>query len=170
MIFEILRKRQINFFLAFMCSLVFILSCRSLSVAEESAPDLGLMNSSIIGQWKFIAYIYHNQQNPPLNPQLDLYFTFSVDGTDELQWSREDQPGFCDRKGHYLVQKSGASLVLQDHVDWINPQNAMDCASDPDMQVGKDSLNPVQVNDKGQLLLDIGLSGESFIYVFERKK
>jgi len=49
----------------------------------------------------------------------------------------------------------------------VNPANDISCGQDPDMQLGKKSINPISIVESN-FHLDVGLAGEPFVYVFER--
>ena len=142
-------------------ALILSLLLCSMTVVAQGGPA-NSVPSWILGNWKFIGYIYHDSFNPPLNPDLELIFRYSADGTDDLYWDRKGETGFCERHGNFSV----AGNTYNDEVTWTNPKNNIDCAQDPDMQVGKKTSTNIQIV-KGQLQLNLGLAGEPFIYVFE---
>lgn len=123
----------------------------------------------ILGKWKFVAYIYQGVLNPPLNPKLDLFYQFTNDGQDELFYSRTDESGFCNRKGEFSLSYENNQQILTDRVVWVNEKNNDACSRDTDMQLDNLAIVPIQFI-KGQLLIEVGLAGESFIYVFSPSK
>jgi hypothetical protein len=120
-------------------------------------------SDEIVGSWKFMGFFYQGKLHPPLNPDLVLIFQFRPDGTDTIYWTRLNEKGFCERRGKYKIEDT----FLTDEVTWVNPDNDRSCGQDPDMQVGKITRNSFAIKND-QFLLDLGLSGESFIYVFDR--
>lgn len=128
----------------------------------QPLPDQSI-SEQMIGSWKFIGFEYRGDFHPPINPKLVLLFRFFADGTDDLFWTRIDEPGFCERKGIYSVSEK----ILTDKVTWLNPENAMDCSKDPDMQVGRETHNEVDMKD-GKFRLILSLGDEPFVYVWER--
>ncbi len=136
-------------------SLVLILSFS----ARASIPLTGL---NIVGSWKFVSFLYQGQMHPPLESNLNLIFQFSANGQESLSWTRTGEPGFCQAGATYQIIHN----QLHTKITSINPQNNYDCSSDPDMQLGKESITPVELRS-GQLFLNIGLSGEDLFYIFE---
>ncbi|MBS1970365.1 MAG: hypothetical protein JSU04_08655 [Bdellovibrionales bacterium] len=114
-----------------------------------------------VGQWKLTEMIYHGERVPPLNPKLNLFLTFFNNGTDRLFWDRAGESGFCERFAHYEILNN----KLHEIVFSVNPLNSPDCAQDPDMQVGRETLNVIEINNN-EILLHLQLADEELIYVF----
>ncbi|GIL17751.1 MAG: hypothetical protein BroJett040_15020 [Oligoflexia bacterium] len=117
----------------------------------------------ILGTWKNIGFIYQGEFRLPLNPNLILLFEFHADGTNEIFWARQNEPGFCERKGKYSI----IDHRLEDEVVWINPDNNIECSQDPDMRLGRKASNEIRFKD-GKFHLYLSLAGDPFIYVFDR--
>jgi len=140
-----------------------LLALSQLSSTASAAGVLATSPSWLLGAWKFSGYIYQNELKPPLNPKLILIFEFFPDSTSKLFWTRQDEPGFCERRGLFSVVDD----MLTDEIVWVNPNNNIECSRDPDMQLGKKATNEVRYLDN-KLHLYLSLAGEPFIYVFER--
>ena len=87
---------------------------------------------SVVGSWEFFEIRLDGKNQPPFNPDLNIQFEFFDDGTDLLRWWRNNEEGFCERRGEYSF--NGSQLI--DLVTWVNPDNKYDCGLDPDMQLG----------------------------------
>lgn len=102
--------------------------------------------NDIVGAWEFYEIRLDGKNQPPFNPKLHIEFEFLQDGTDSLKWWREDESGFCERRGEYSFNGE----FLMDLVTWTNPNNRFDCGSDPDMQLGHQTTTPAKILN-GQL-------------------
>jgi len=114
------------------------------------------------GEWKLTGMIYHGHLIPPLNPNLNLRWTFFANGTDRLYWDRTGESGFCERFAHYTIQDN----LLHEKVFAVNSRNNPDCAKDPDMQMDRKTANPVEFQ-QNQILLHLQMGDEELIYVLE---
>lgn len=116
----------------------------------------------VLGRWMYDGYYFEGNrfQNP--NPDLVLEFHFRDDGISRLHWERRGERGFCERLADYELIDGR----LHQRVTWVNPANAQNCSSDPDMQNGRDTHVPFE--RKGdELWLNIGLSGKDFYYILK---
>lgn len=129
---------------------------------QELEHDL---SSEIWGHWKYLGYIYQGYFQDSPNPDLVMTFEFYQDGTDLLHWYRIGQRGFCERRGRY--QFDGETLI--DEVFWVNPKNARDCSADPDMRLGQKTTTAM-TRDRDKIYMELPLSDEVVIYVWERKE
>ena len=120
--------------------------------------------SEIIGQWKFVEYIYEGKTLPLPNPNLNLYFEFNETGSDRLWWFRNNEPGFCERIGLFKYENE----LLEDQVVWVHPDNHVECSKHEDMRMGQNAKNKVVIVDD-KLHLYLSLKGQPFIYVWERQ-
>lgn len=128
----------------------------------ENAQSIA--TSEIEGRWIFHKMIYRGGEHPPLNPDLVILFEFRSDGTDRLFWTRLNQPGgFCERLAYY----SYSAPFLSEEVYWANPENARECARDPDMIPGKQGTSRLE-REGEELFLHLGLGDEPLIYVWRR--
>jgi len=114
------------------------------------------------GEWQLTAMIYRGQQIPPLNPNLILRWTFFENGTERLFWERTGEEGFCERFATYLLQDG----QIQEKVFAVNPLNRTDCGRDPDMQLGRQTLNRIDIQQQ-QILLHLQLGDEELIYILK---
>ncbi len=131
-----------------------------LSVASA---DTSTVPEDILGEWKYVGYIYDEIVYPTPNPGLFLTFTFLADNNVRLYWKRADEDYFCERSAKYIIDGD----KLYQEVNWVNPGNHFTCGSDPDMQLGRKTENRFEIKEN-QLLLYLELSGKPFIYVLER--
>jgi hypothetical protein len=128
-----------------------------------SITGQALQSADIFGAWKYVAYKYHGKTQALPHPDLNLTFTFLQNGTEVIHWEYSDNPGFCEGNASYQI--SNNQLVSQ--LTNTNSKNNMECAEDPDMQIGKKSSVPIEMHN-GQLYLNIGLSGEDLFYIFDK--
>jgi hypothetical protein len=128
-----------------------------------SLTSQALQTSDIYGAWRYVAYKYQGKSQALPHPDLNLTFTFLQNGTEVIRWEYSDNPGFCEGTATYQI--SNNHLVSQ--LTATNPKNNVECAEDPDMQIGKKSLVPIEIHN-GQLYLNIGLSGEDLFYIFDK--
>jgi hypothetical protein len=120
--------------------------------------------SQLLGSWQYVGFIYQAHRYPMPNPELHLTFTFQDDQFVKLYWDREDQPGFCERIARYSLQNNS----LYQEITWVNPENLPECQSDPDMQLGKKSVTPIElVGTELHLLFDV--NGSEFRYILAPK-
>lgn len=138
-------------FKPFLLSLLFLMS------GPAASADL---NHDIVGEWRYKGFIYRGQYYPNPNPKLDVEFKFNSDHTARLFWKREDEIGFCERKGDWWVK---SELLIQS-VTWLNPDNAPSCSQDPDMQMNRITENRIEISGT-QLNLHLDLNGQDFIYI-----
>lgn len=117
----------------------------------------------LLGKWQFMSIRYKGDELPRPNPNLILTFDFGDDGIDTLRWSREGESGFCERKARYTFD--GANLSQE--VFWINPDNAAECAKDPDMRPDVKTVTPMRkVGEK--LEMDFNLNTDPLTYIWEK--
>jgi hypothetical protein len=122
------------------------------------------MSSLLLGSWFFVQLIYNGQVISPPNPNLEITYTFSDDGTNRLHYDHIGEKGSCDRLAVY--QYDGRNLTQQ--ITWVAPHNADFCSNDPDMQLGAISKTPAVVRDD-QLFLTLSMGEESIVYVWNKK-
>ena len=118
---------------------------------------------TIIGTWQYAGFQFEGKSYPLPNPELVLQFTFVEDQTVHLKWYRKNEPGFCERKGVYIIKED----LLWQRITWVNPENDVSCAGDPDMQLGRESATRIlKVNDRLGLVFD--LDGKELLYLLEK--
>lgn len=123
-------------------------------------------NQSLVGKWLYYKYIYKNQEFFPPNPDLNMTFDFWPDGKDFLRWNHiggDGQRGACEREGVYQWSEG----KLTDRITWVNPDNALGCGADPDMQLGRESSTVAEIRN-GDFWLHLSLGNEALIYVWKR--
>ena len=114
------------------------------------------------GEWKLVGMIYRGEEVPPLNPLLNLRWTFFANGTERLYWDRQGENGFCERFANYNILDG----QIHETVFAINPLNNFECAQDPDMQVGRYTVNPIEIKQQ-KILLHLQLGDEELIYILK---
>jgi len=101
---------------------------------------------------------------PPRDSNLVLQYTFEESGVSRLKWSYKNDSKFhCERIGQFSFDESN----FYDKVTWVNPDNSVQCGSDPDMQLGRISQVPYSIVE-GDLFTKIPLNGEVIYYVWKR--
>jgi len=115
---------------------------------------------TIVGTWQYAGFRYNGDLYPNPNPNLVLLFTFNADGTSHLIWSRKNEAGFCERRGEYRLDAD----VLWQKTTWLNPANDRSCASDPDMQPGRETRTPILLSAE-ELAFILYLDGREFHYL-----
>lgn len=144
---------------AFSILLATLISLGAVSTDSLEAPEAEV----IWGNWQFHRTILKGETNSIPNPQLVLQYEFFADGTNRLFWTRKNEPGICERQALYRYQDE----LIHQEVVWVNPENAIGCSSDVDMQLG--NKNTARLKRVGEFLhLYIPFSGEDFIYVLKR--
>lgn len=121
------------------------------------------LTETLSGHWQLTSLFYQGQERPPLNPNLVLQFEFHKDGTNRLFWSRKNETGFCERKAYYAWNQES----LLQKVFWTNPENALSCGADPDMQLGRTSVTQAKI-ENSRLHLYLALGDEPLIYIWKR--
>jgi hypothetical protein len=133
------------------------LSLIFLMAGSVASADL---SHDILGKWRYDGFIYRDHRYPNPNPRLNVEFMFIPDHTARLFWKREDETGFCERKGVWQVE---GDLLIQS-VNWLNPANDPSCSQDPDMQINRTTQNRIDLMGT-QLNLHLNLDGRDFIYI-----
>jgi hypothetical protein len=137
---------------------------KNLIIIFTLLSSLANADENISGIWKYVGYSYQGVQQPLPNPALDLRFNFEKKQTSYLQWYYENEKGICQRQAYYEVQ---AGNWLYQRVTWVNPNNHISCAKDPDMQLGKESFTPFRI-ENDQLLFELELNGSPFTFILDR--
>lgn len=114
------------------------------------------------GEWRLSAMIYRGNEVPPLNPNLNLRWSFFENGTERLYWDRSDEDGFCERFANYEVSDG----KLWEKVYAVNPMNNSTCNQDPDMHVGRETVTKIEIISQ-KILLHLSLGDEELIYVLK---
>lgn len=119
--------------------------------------------SDLAGSWVYDGYIYQGDRFPLPNPNLYLVFNFKTSSRVNLFWTRSQDGRFCEREAFYSINGD----LLYQKIDWVNPDNAPDCAQDPDMQFGRESITKINLV-ADELHLYFNLNQEEFIYVMKK--
>lgn len=134
------------------CATVLLLACSLLS------------SPSVEGRWQFYKKIFKGQEMPePPSATLRMFYEFTPQGESRLWWWHEGERDHCQRRGKFRVE--GETLV--DETTWIDPDNTMHCAQDPDMQPGKVSRTPFRFRGP-DLSLELHINGEPLEMVWRR--
>jgi hypothetical protein len=143
--------------------LYWLLSLASALAWSESKVEPKVRIEDMIGRWMYTGFIHDGKRYERPNPDLMLFFSFNEAGQHQLYWTRRGQNGFCERRGPYRLDND----MLWQKVTWLNPQNDFSCGHDPDMQLDKETVNPVSLNDQ-ELGLHMDLNGKEFIYLLQK--
>ncbi|MCS6838040.1 MAG: hypothetical protein NZ480_04260 [Bdellovibrionaceae bacterium] len=119
----------------------------------------------LVGSWHFESYILDGVELPKPNPNLKIEFHFYTDGVSRLYWYRTNEKGFCDRYAYYNTTDTD----IHELIFWVNPQNRSDCAKDPDMQVGRESVTPYRIDAQGRLLTRVYVGQWDVWYVWVKQ-
>lgn len=134
-----------------------------MGLAFGSALSPAAVNTSLTGRWQYDGFFFEGHRYPNPNPDLTVQFTFYGEKSSHLIWHRKGDPGSCERKGIY--EQRGEYLYQK--VTWLNPKNLAECGRDPDMQLGRETLNRFEIlPDELRLFFD--LNGKEFIYILRR--
>lgn len=115
---------------------------------------------TIIGTWQYAGFRYNGDTYPNPNPNLVLKFSFDAEGNSHLIWYRTNEPGFCERRGEYRVNGD----ELWQKTTWVNPENDRSCASDPDMQLARETTTRFLLT-ADDLTFVLSLDGCDFFYL-----
>jgi hypothetical protein len=144
--------------------LILLLLCNLSYAGSANLDGPAPTSQSILGRWRYSGFEYEgNRYNP--SPNLELFFDFRADGVARLGWSRVGERGFCERQARYLIKDGD---ILYQQVLWLNPGNDARCGQDPDMQMGRETENRVEVTG-GELRIFMQLNGQDFIYVLSKQ-
>jgi len=126
-----------------------------------AAPVMGATSQQpLMGTWHFTEIIYRGVRQPRPNPALHLFWKFDENARETLHWDHSDGAGFCERTARFEVVDG----TLLEEVLAVNYENDPSCSSDPDMQVGRVSANPIQIYSH-EIQLSLSLGDEQIIYV-----
>lgn len=122
--------------------------------------------SPIVGQWRYYGYFYKDNFFPPNDPNLELSFSFLDNGNYRLYWTRtSDKTEFCEALGVYNIIED----KIQTEILWVNPDNHFNCASDPDMNVGRRATTSyIYLEEKNELRLLLPVSDYFLEYALKR--
>lgn len=119
---------------------------------------------TIVGRWRYYKFVYEDRVHPPLSPNLVMEYEFYPNGTNRLHWTRTGEHSYCERRGMYIYR----DCFLMDKITWINQkQNTRECASDPDMKVGRETITELDFQE-GDLVLHLQLGDKPFQYIWQR--
>lgn len=124
-----------------------------------------LASDRLLGRWLYTGFVYEGQMYPPLDPDLNLYFDFYVDGVSTLHWTWKNSASFCSRQALYV---RGENFIEQ-WVVWVNPQNSARCQSDPDMKINSRSQTKYFIKED-QLYLELSLDNKPLYYMLTKQQ
>lgn len=133
--------------------------CIWTSSVQAAAPS----PATIFGVWKYSELIYRGQILPLPNPDLNLTWTFFDNGTERLHWTEKGETSFCERFAHYELRDD----KIFETVFAINPRNGPECAKDPDMQVGRETSNKIEIQER-QILFHMQMGDEEVVYILKK--
>jgi len=142
-----------------------IVLCIILGWHQSSHAQTPVVKVDILGVWKYIGFMYEGNFYRPPNPDLNLTFTFNLNGENRLFWEDKGEPGFCERFAKYHVDEISN---LYQEITWVNPKNKAECSKDSDMQFGRKTTNHIEIKGN-QLWLYLVLNGKDFIYMLEKQ-
>lgn len=150
-------------------SLVYFIFLSSIGLAQnlpnDFLPEQKVKDVTEITQtWLYTGFIYEENHYPAPNPNLQLTFEFTEKGLSKLRWKRSDENFFCERWAQYFLVDS----ILKQETIWLNPENDASCQKDPDMQMGRITINPIRKPDTQTFHLYLELNGKPFIFVLNQ--
>ena len=122
-----------------------------------------MLAEPILGTWLFLSLIYQGHSMPRPNPSLKITYTFQSDHTNLLHYHHDGEKGFCERRASY--EFDGDHIAQK--VTWVNPNNAIWCEKDTDMQMDNESWSQAWIENE-KLHLVVPLGDEDLIYVWEK--
>lgn len=123
---------------------------------------MALTALTILGTWQYTGLRMDGRFFPG-SRGLIVQFRFDEAGISHLVWRNEGEQTFCERRASYSV--SGENLWQK--IFWVNPNNSPTCASDPDMQLGRESTTRFYVSGP-EMGFYLSLNGDTVIYVLEK--
>lgn len=140
-----------------------LLNLLFVDLATSSRAFAQTPQNELLGTWLFHKYKYRGKELPAPNPDLQMFFSFLPDGTNQLMYYRTGQEGFCERKATF----NWDGQVIRQKTYWVNEKNAIECSSDPDMQPGREANNRLYILDD-QLNLEMPLSDDVITFIWKR--
>lgn len=128
-----------------------------LSLAGAASYAAGLE-----GGWRYGGLIYEGRRYPKPNSDLEVRFYFTEGGLARLTWTRRQEGEFCERIARYTL----SGEWLNQTVVMVNSSNSPSCARDPDMQLGRSTVNRI-ASSGHELHLYFQLNGQDLIYILE---
>ena len=137
-------------------AVVFLASCAVSAQTQGIPPEME-------GTWVLTEVIYKEERQPPLDPDLNLRWSFFANETARLYWDKKGIEGFCERFSSFTV----VNEVFTDEVFAVNPKNISECGKDPDMVMGR-KVETKLVLAPGEVLIDMQVGDEKITYVLTR--
>ncbi len=122
-----------------------------------------LTNQELIGEWNYIGYIYLDQTYIKPNPDLNVNFQFMDQNRLLITWTRTLDKVFCQSLSHYNTEND----ILTQEVYLLNEANSFECSKDPDMQLGRKTAVPIQI-ENNYLKLKLNLGENDLIYILQK--
>lgn len=116
--------------------------------------------SELLGTWNLDRYRYDGTDRKVNHTLMNLHFEEDIVG---LFWKEKEQTDFCERKAIYIYMPP----QLYQKVNWVNPENAIDCHNDKDMQLGTTTANKIEIIEN-ELFLYLALGDHEMIYIFKK--
>jgi hypothetical protein len=117
----------------------------------------------LIGIWVYTSLIYQGTAIPRPDENLKMYFAFNSQSENQLFYYRDHSVGHCRRTAVYSFREN----KLYQKITEVDPSNSADCAADPDMQPGRESVVDLNVTEHC-LYLTLPLGDETLTYVWQR--
>lgn len=117
----------------------------------------------LIGIWLYTSLIYQGHPMPPLDETLQMYFIFNNENENQLFYHHTNREGQCRRTAKYSYSEN---KMYQKIVD-VDTGNASECAEDPDMQLGRESISDLKVTGNC-MYLELPLGDETLTYVWQK--
>lgn len=117
----------------------------------------------LIGIWLYTSLIYQGAPVPRPDENLQMYFIFTGENENQLFYYRKDREGECRRTASYYYDQN----KIYQKITSVDPSNAAECESDPDMQLGRESISELEVNESC-MYLTLPLGDETLTYVWQR--
>lgn len=146
----------------FMAGLIVGLSLTAAGGGTE-LPSAPTDARELLGQWKFTDVIIERKRQARPNPNLNMVYALNPDGLSQLEWRRTGEKSFCMRRGTWSYQDG----KLIDSVEWLSPDNTLECAQDPDMRLGITTHTPVSLVD-GEINMELTVGEQKITYIWQR--
>lgn len=117
----------------------------------------------LIGIWLYTSLIYQGVPYPRPDTNLQMYFIFNTETENQLFYYRNSETGHCKRTAHYFFEQN----KIYQTVTNVDSTNAPECADDPDMQLGRESISDLEVTESC-MYLTLPLGDETLTYVWQK--
>lgn len=122
-----------------------------------------LYMSSLIGGWVLSFLIYQGHQVPPFRPNIEVYYLFENQNSNQLFYFDKSDGSHCQRSAIYEQKQN----ILNQTVTEVDPTNDSFCSDDTDMRLNSNSEVQFEIQgDELHLFLQIG--EDPIQYVFKK--